>query len=73
MAGGGGYRDPLSIWIPAFAGMTEGVGFPLAAGVPRFVRPPRRRPGPSWGTGVTTGAFRYCGLTNWAPAFAGEG
>ena len=33
--------------------------------------PPRRRPGPNWGTQVIGTALRYFYLSNWAPAFAG--
>ena len=35
--------------------------------------PPRRKPGPSWGTVMTTPALRYGHLANSAPAFAGVG
>ena len=34
--------------------------------------PPRRRPGPSWGTIVRPVALSYSDLSTWAPAFAGE-
>ena len=34
--------------------------------------PPRRRPGSRWEAVPTTAALRYCDLSNWAPAFAGE-
>jgi hypothetical protein len=49
-------------WAPSFAGELKVR--------PHFL-PPRRRPGPNWGTSLTTDALRYFDLTNWAPAFAG--
>jgi hypothetical protein len=61
---GGAAREGASTWLS-----TNGD----EDGVLRMNRhlPPRRRPGPSWGTVLTAGARRYCDLSNWAPAFAG--
>ncbi len=39
--------------------------------IPVLNPPPRRRPGPSWGTVMISAVLRYLGLPNWAPASAG--